>query len=473
MYLRLLMERFMSYSLDLEKYNSCTCVMSVEVFPDGKYGNIRIKDGNTAHRMAVQRETGHDFIPDTPYEKSFPKDLNFEDYCYRCAIEQRQLHTYVSLYNLGLWLEMYMQPLISDEENIGYCIYSYNVKPYLNASSMSDLSPETSAAVLSTCIKLYGNTDFNNALKSALYDILEICGACRCCVIQLDHSEKICNLLGDAYLPGFPSFLRTMEIKKEFYKLACTFESTLAGSTCLILKNEQDMLWLKEKNPDWYKSLKQYNVESMVLFPLRFNRKVVGYIWASNFNVDNTAKIKEVLELTTFFMASTIVNHDLVKKLEFMSNMDVLTGTYNRNAMNNRVLAYDSDDAEKEKGLGIVFVDVNSLKSINDMKGHTEGDKLLVKAAGMIKDIFDGREIYRAGGDEFMVISVNPVKEDFEAKLKRLREMEEKDEDVSFAIGAYFEEKNADIRYCMRRADELMYEDKKNYYEKYPDRRYR
>ncbi len=153
--------------------------------------------------------------------------------------------------------------------------------------------------------------------------------------------------------------------------------------------------------------------------------------------------------------------------------MDVLTGTYNRNAMNNRVLAYDSDDAEKEKGLGIVFVDVNSLKSINDMKGHTEGDKLLVKAAGMIKDIFDGREIYRAGGDEFMVISVNPVKEDFEAKLKRLREMEEKDEDVSFAIGAYFEEKNADIRYCMRRADELMYEDKKNYYEKYPDRRYR
>ena len=463
----------MSYSLDLEKYNSCTCIMSVEVFPDGKYGNIRIKDGNMAHRMAILRDTGHDFIPDTLYDKSFPKDLNFEDYCYRCAIEQRQLHTYVSLYEMGLWLEMYMQPLISDEENVGYCIYSYNVTPSQNTRSMSDLSPETASAVLSSCIKLMGNTDFDNALKAVLYDILDICGAYRCCVIQLDHDNEICNILGDAYLPGFPSFLRTYEIRKEFYRLSCTFEETLGGSTCLILKNEQDMLWIKEKNPAWYESLKTYEVKSMVLFPLRFNRRVVGYIWASNFNVDNTVKIKEVLELTTFFMASAIVNHDLVKKLEVMSNMDVLTGTYNRNAMNNRVLAYDSDDAEKKKGLGIVFVDVNSLKSINDRKGHVEGDKLLVKAARIIKDIFDGKEIYRAGGDEFMVISVNPLKEEFEAKIRRLREMEEKDEDVSFAIGAYYEEKDADIRYCMRIADERMYEDKEKYYEKYPDKRYR
>ena len=107
-------------------------------------------------------------------------------------------------------------------------------------------------------------------------------------------------LLGDAYTSGHPSFLTDENVRKEFYHLAATWEETLAGSTCLIIKNEQDMNVLKERNPEWYDSLEEFGVKTMVLFPLKYRGEILGYIWATNFNIKNTVKIKEALELTTF-----------------------------------------------------------------------------------------------------------------------------------------------------------------------------
>ena len=462
----------MDLSINLENFKCKTCIMSVEIFPDGSYGNIRVKDGNKAHAADIEMQTGHPFTPDIPYEYCFPKDMNFEDFCYRSAVLHQQMHTYVSLYQMGLWLEMYMLPLDSDEENKAYCLYSYEVTPTRNEESMSDLSPETSSAVLSTCIKLNGGNDFLKSLDAVMQDILNICGAIRCSVIYIDSENETVAVMGDASQPGFPSFLTTEEVRKEFYKLARTWEDTLAGSTCLIVKNEQDMLEIKKRNPEWYESLMAYQVKSMVLFPLRYNENVIGYIWATNFDVNSAVKIKEVLELSTFFIAAELSNYRLVRKLEVLSSVDILTGTLNRNAMNNRVAAFGIGGKET-KSLGIIFADLNGLKRINDLMGHTAGDDLLRRAAVVLKQVFLTEEIYRAGGDEFVIIAENTSQRDFDSKVKKLREIATVNSEVSFAVGAYFTDSDIDIIKSMRMADELMYKDKEAYYEIYPDRRYR
>ena len=463
----------MDFQKILEDYQCKTCIMSVEAYPDGSYGNIRVAAGNAAHAADIEMVTGHPFVPDTPYELSFPKNMNFEDFCYRCAFGHQQLHTYVNLYQMGLWLEMYLLPLRSDKENIGYCLYSYNVAPRAQAENMTDIAPETSAAVLATCVKLRGTTDFLTSLNEVMGDIRAICDATRCCVLQLDDETRSCRILGDAVREGssFPPMRENL--RGRFYEIACTWEETLEGSTCLILKNEQDMQVIEERNPAWYRSLKAAGIESRVLFPLKYNGALLGYIWATNFDLRYTVKIKEVLELTTFFLASEIANYQMVNRLRILSTMDLLTGTRNRNAMNNRVAEFDAPSFTKPKTLTVIFADLNGLKKVNDQEGHDAGDRMLKTAAAVLRQVFVDEEIYRAGGDEFMIIALDLTKEEVEHKMQQLRKIGEDPENVSFSAGYCFEDQKIDIRRCMHLADESMYLEKEQYYQKYPDQRYR
>ena len=463
----------MDYTNLLESYNCKACVLSVDTYEDGSYGNILVVTGNKLLKEDIEALTKQPFVDNTPYYMSFPKDLNFEDFIYRSAVLHQPLHTYVNLYQMGLWIEMYLLPLTSDKENTGYCLYSYIISPKANESNMSDISPETSSQVLSACIKFRGGEDFPSAIQEVTSDIRNICGAHRCCILTIDNDKKECMLLGDAYASGHPSFLTDENVRKEFYHLAATWEETLAGSTCLIIKNEQDMNVLKERNPEWYDSLEEFGVKTMVLFPLKYRGEILGYIWATNFDIKNTVNIKEALELTTFFIGSELANYQMLKKLEILGTMDILTGSLNRNAMNNRVSQLDNIKDDSVKSVGILFADLNGLKYVNDNSGHLEGDRFLKKAAAVLRQIFVDDEIYRAGGDEFMVLALNVNEEDFNNKVNRVKEISNTQTKVSFAIGRSFEEGNIDIRRALRKADEDMYEDKKEYYARHPEFKFR
>ena len=187
----------------------------------------------------------------------------------------------------------------------------------------------------------------------------------------------------------------------------------------------------------------------------------------------NVQKVKEVLELSTIFIAGRIANYQLMKKLEMMSSVDLLTGVKNRNSMNNRVSSFTSKNVKKPESLGIVFADLNGLKRVNDTKGHDAGDQLLKKAAGFLNRVFFEDEIYRAGGDEFMIISENCTSENIEKKVEELRTLSSADSEVSFSIGWCFDNNAMDILKDMSLADARMYEDKEEYYRKNPEKKYR
>lgn len=460
----------MDFTELVEGYKCKTCVLSVDVNPDGTYGNILVVTGNQIFKNDIEGLTKQPFVDNTPYFLSLPKDMNFEDFIYRSAILCQPLHTYVNLYQMGLWVEMYLLPLESDRKDRGYCLYSFIVTPKADENSMSDLAPDTSKAVLKACIKLRGTKDFRTSINEVTADIRSICGASRCTILDIDEENEICHILGNSHLPGFQPFLTNDIIKREFYKLMLTWEDTLAGSSCLIIKNEQDMKVVEERNPEWYRSLMEHNVDSLVIFPIKYSGKLLAYIWATNFDVKNVVKIKETLELTTFFIGSEIAGYRMLKRLELLSTIDVLTGTLNRNAMNNRVSEFGITDADRVNSLGIIFVDLNGLKRINDGSGHYEGDRYLKKAAAHIREIFVDEEIYRAGGDEFMVLVLNDTREEFEAKVQEMIRVKE---DLNFSMGTCFEEENVDIKRALRLADTAMYEDKNEYYSKHPELKYR
>ena len=228
---------------------------------------------------------------------------------------------------------------------------------------------------------------------------------------------------------------------------------------------------LKERNPVWHESLVKAGVESLVLFPLEYSDETLGYIWVTNFDTENAIKIKDTLELTTRLIASEIANYQLVDKLRILGTVDVLTGVNNRNAMNNRVDWFLRSNDKKPATIGVIFADLNGLKQKNDKEGHGAGDKLLKDAANILTDIFYDGEVYRAGGDEFMIIDCEATCEELEKRVEKLRKDSEDPNNISFALGFYFDDGEGDIRKAMRTADERMYADKERYYTRFPERR--
>ena len=457
----------MNFDVLLSHYRAKACVVSVEFFPDGTYGNIRVVAGNKAHcdDMAA---LNHPFEPGCPYEACFPKNPNFEDHCFRCIRDGKPLHAYVDLYMMGLWLNMFLMPLDSDQENIGYCIYCYDVAPKADSSAMADLSADTAADVLKACIKLRGSQNIRQAFQEVVEDIGAICGSDHCCVLLTDDEKHECTTFAEFLREGSGLYPMSRYIQG-FYEIAQTWPDTLAGSTCIIIKDEHDMEKLQEQNPVWKASLDQAGVKTVVLYPLRHGGELLGYMWALNFNVENVLKIKETLELTTFFLASEISNYLLLDKLKVLSTIDTLTSVRNRNEMNNRVDRIVAGNEPVPQG--VLFADLNGLKRVNDEQGHAAGDKMLCAAASILQSVFQDGVVYRAGGDEFMIL-VNEISEDeVQDRVARVHFLSGKTENIRFSIGVCYGKK--DIRKAMRLADERMYAFKNGYYEAHPELKYR
>ena len=468
----------MDFDAILSEYKTQTCVMSVEKFEDGGYGNIRIVAGNKPHCDDMLQTMRKPFVPNSPYAEYFPQNKNFEDFCYRSAILGQPLHTYVQLPQMGLWLNMFLLPLNSDKKNTGYCIYSYNVSPAADSEQRASLSADTASAVLQTCIKLRGSTDILRTFRDVIEDIRQLCDSDQCCILLKNEKEHKCinfceSLKPDCGLLSINAFLNENFYEIPFYDIMETWDDTLGDSTCVIIKNEQDMKWLEGTNPVWHKSLQQGGAKSIVLFPLTNNNTTMGYIWALNFNVDDTVKIKETLELTTFFIASEISNYLLLQNLETLSSMDLMTGVKNRNTMNVVIDNLVSGRKKLKYPYSVIFVDLNGLKQVNDEKGHAAGDELLKTAAKILQKAFGKYDIFRVGGDEFMIIAKGLDRQELTKKIKSIKTMANEIENLYFAVGTHVAKEGEDIRKVMRLADEKMYKDKKKFYEVHPELKYR
>ncbi len=106
-------------------------------------------------------------------------------------------------------------------------------------------------------------------------------------------------------------------------------------------------------------------------------------------------------QLETYRLLENGLKFDIISSLAYS---DGLTGLGNRTAYLEQIESYASGEAGISQ-LGIVFLDVNNLKKVNDNQGHEKGDELITAASKIIADSFgkNGKS-YRIGGDEFCVL---------------------------------------------------------------------
>ena len=460
----------------VDAIDTMTCVMSVEMKEDGNYGDIRIVVGNQAYVQSIEAAwdgpqlMSNKFVPNSLYQNYFPKDLNFETVCYRAAVEKQPVHTYVHPDRFDFWFDLYLLPLIN-EGNMYYCTYTQVVTQKADTKKMSDLSQDIASNVLNTCIKLSNTTDFNKTLNDVVKDVREICGSMICCILAVNPIDKTCRVLAEDNDEehNMQTMQSVLDEDPDFYiNVAEKWEDTIGGSNCLIIKNEADMEYLKEKNPVWHESLITHDVESIVLFPMRFGQELLGYIWATNFDTDKADQIKQTMELVTYFVSFSVASVQLVSRLKLLSSVDMLTGVLNRNEMNERIDRIVSGE-DHIRNLGIVFADINGLKRVNDDQGHFSGDQLLKRAAEILREVFRRCDIYRAGGDEFMIIVPDTSEKELADLCTELKGNGLGFGESCFAAGTCYVSDSQDIRKAMHTADERMYADKASFYEDHPD----
>ena len=467
----------MNYQTIVDGFSAMACVISAEKNPAGNNRVFRIVAGNKAYIESIEKPApgmemlSNTFIPNQEYTVYLTRDLNFEDYCYQAAVNNKNLHSYVHPERMDFWFHMFFLPLYSDSDELGYCLYLMEISKEANYERMSSISGEIASSVLDTCIRLRGTNNFKSTIKDVIKGIRDLCDAEHCCILVMNEMERSCYVLGEAFSENTPLLPMDTYVDDDFYDIAESWVSTLAGSNCLIAKDELDMLIIKERNPVWYESLTSAGAHNIVLFPLKSGNQLLGFMWAINFDASRSLRIKETLEITTFILGSELGNNLLLDRLRRLGSMDMLTGVMNRNEMNNYVEMLSHGEKHRDSSVSVLFIDMNGLKRVNDTNGHNSGDLLLKNTASILLEAFDRKEIFRAGGDEFAVISLDLSEEELKNRLEIIKEASSKYEDVTFALGVCTEKECRNVRMALRIADERMYEDKRRFYEMHPDER--
>ncbi|MFW5873587.1 MAG: HD domain-containing phosphohydrolase [Bacillota bacterium] len=151
------------------------------------------------------------------------------------------------------------------------------------------------------------------------------------------------------------------------------------------------------------------------------------------------------------------------EKIKYISYSDKLTGLYNRNYFEEELSKLDTP---RQLPISIIMADIDGLKLINDTYGHKAGDKIIKRAAEILKKAVRKEDIVsRWAGDEFVILLPQTDRMETEKIIERIIEKTNKTEkhDIPISIGlgyAIKEDSDKDIYKILNKADKNMYHNK-------------
>jgi two-component system CheB/CheR fusion protein len=181
----------------------------------------------------------------------------------------------------------------------------------------------------------------------------------------------------------------------------------------------------------------------------------------------NTVKDKSGKVVNYVGMFSDITKaRESQQRIEYLATHDELTGLPNRALFNDRLHLALARVERSRESIGVVFIDLDNFKVVNDTLGHVTGDKLLKQAALRLLDCVRSEDtVARLGGDEFVVLLETADRREATLTAERLLSalsasyhFDEHECFISASIGlSMFPEDAADANALMRNADSAMY----------------
>ncbi len=429
----------------LPDISAFTIVLKVVLDEDGKVSDLLFsKTDNRIEKFTLYK--ADDLIGRSFYEVFPQANKAWTDLAYQAAYRNEETHGRLYSKQARRWIEFDVS-----QTRKSYCsLTMYDITDRHLAFQAEKVSHRTADIIILCAKQLQQQDNIHHAMDSILATLSKVITAEQIFIVTTgkegakfylrrgDESEDlVCNI--------------------SLYRRVAHWQKRIKESGKIVVKDIED---IKESDPENYALLQQYNLYSLMVLPMYEQDNLLGFMGVDNFQPTNAVNIEELLETVSFFIASELRNYRLIKELQRLSHSDFLTGVNNRNALNKTV----KNMYDLHPNIGILYADLNGLKEVNDVKGHTAGDQYIQSAATLLKKIFPEESIYRAGGDEFVVFDTESTREKFDNKVKKLQSLLEAPSSPALAIGWIWEENCQDILTAMAKADANMYDNKTLYY---------
>lgn len=141
--------------------------------------------------------------------------------------------------------------------------------------------------------------------------------------------------------------------------------------------------------------------------PLMSPRGAFGAIVVQSYASGNrySEKDQELMEFVSTQIAAAIERRQMQTRLEYMAQHDQLTSLPNRQLFNDRLATAISRARRDQSSVGLLYLDLDKFKEVNDTHGHAVGDLLLTELARRLEDSVRASDtVARLGGDEFVVL---------------------------------------------------------------------
>ncbi|MEG0377217.1 MAG: EAL domain-containing protein [Eubacterium sp.] len=305
------------------------------------------------------------------------------------------------------------------------------------------------------CIKtLTTETNMDKAIDSVLMAIGQFYSSDRAYIFELTSDRQHVNNTYEWCAEGIIPEIDVLQNVE--FEVVTQWFNYFNQDKVVSIQNIED---IKYDDPLVYKTLKPQKINSVIVVPLKLNQTILGFI-----GVDNPLhfdKDMELLSSMSYFIIEDIEKRRTRDQLKVMSYTDGLTGLANRNWYNNYL---STTELSTFSSIGIVFIDINGLKTLNDRYGHLFGDEAIISLSNLIQRCFSTAQIFRLGGDEFVIICENIDAQSFEFKIEYFLKLASTEKNYSVSVGHVWSDQHTPFQKLLSRADELMYIDKQNYY---------
>ena len=212
------------------------------------------------------------------------------------------------------------------------------------------------------------------------------------------------------------------------------------------------------------------NTDQAKTFEIQCLNNDISAVYLFNILPEKNHKGEVIGALT---LASDITeNSQNRQRIEHLAYHDALTDLPNRTLLNDRVAYAISHAKRYAEQLGVLFLDLDNFKSINDALGHSVGDQLLIEIAQRLaSSIREYDTVARMGGDEFAILATNIKQTEdlasLAAHIVKKFELPIKVAGVDFFISASigiasYPQDSDNVIDLLKYADSAMYEAKKN-----------
>lgn len=311
--------------------------------------------------------------------------------------------------------------------------------------------------LITNCVRmLYAVDDLDQTINAVLTQIGEFLVSDRAYVFEI--KDELMNNTHEWTAPGISPQLE--KLQQLDLSLISDWLPFFEKNDCIII---DDVEQLQKTNPAAYATLHAQEITSLIAAPIFLDNKLAGYIGIDNYDSEKIKNSSYLLLSMSIFLSYAIRHRNHVDMLHRLSYHDLLTNALNRNAFMDVLSQFRPG---QYASAGIIYIDINGMKEINDFYGHHQGDKILITTVAKVFNLFKPDELFRIGGDEFVIITYDLTETDFYEKFNLLRNIfcEKTNLPFSIATGSCWVKSPSDLNSLLQQADSAMYTDKKKFY---------